>query len=470
MTAWRERPVAELATAAIIVAGAAVTLALDWPGHLSYDSVIQLLEGRTGVYGTWHPPVMSWLLGLGDAVVPGAGLFVVLDVVSVFGAFLSLMRLGPRANWSAAAVALLCVLSPQFLIYQGIVWKDVLFADAAVAGFVCLAHAAHRWSEMRVRIPLIILAFVFFVLAALARQNGIVVGLAGAVGLGWIAAKESKGARWRRALAYGGGALLGAAILGACASAALYARSDADPDEWGPIVQMKLLQNYDIVGMVAAHPGLELSKLDDTEPDLAKAIRTEGVRLYTPQRNDTLAASVPLQAALANSDASEIRDQWIDLVLRHPWLYLVDARARIRVGCVHAPDRTLRAVHRRCRRPGGREMRRLGLKLRMDARDVCASELCESRSSTPVFSHVTFGLIALAALFPLLRRGPPRRYRNRLHADRCVRIHAEFFRDLHRLRLPLSVRSRSVGDVRRLLCRVESGACCLSIGARREWR
>ena len=52
MTAWRERPVAELATAAIIVAGAAVTLALDWPGHLSYDSVIQLLEGRTGVYGT----------------------------------------------------------------------------------------------------------------------------------------------------------------------------------------------------------------------------------------------------------------------------------------------------------------------------------------------------------------------------------------------------------------------------------
>jgi len=406
MTAWRERPVAELATAAIIVAGAAVTLALDWPGHLSYDSVIQLLEGRTGVYGTWHPPVMSWLLGLGDAVVPGAGLFVVLDVVSVFGAFLSLMRLGPRANWSAAAVALLCVLSPQFLIYQGIVWKDVLFADAAVAGFVCLAHAAHRWSEMRVRIPLIILAFVFFVLAALARQNGIVVGLAGAVGLGWIAAKESKGARWRRALAYGGGALLGAAILGACASAALYARSDADPGEWGPIVQMKLLQNYDIVGMVAAHPGLELSKLDDTEPELARAIRTEGVRLYTPQRNDTLASSVPLQTALANSDASEIRDQWIDSVVRHPWLYLV-TRARA-FGWVAFTPQIGRCVPFIVGVGGPHdEMQRLGLKLRMDARDYALQNYANLFVGTPVFSHVTFGLIALAALFPLLRRRRP---------------------------------------------------------------
>src|SRR5580658_900005 len=132
MRAWRERPAAELATAAIIVAGAAATLALDWPGHLSYDSVIQLLEGRTGVYGTWHPPVMSWLLGVLDAIVPGAGLFVLFDAALVFGAFLSLMRLGSKVSWAAPAVAIFCMLSPQFLIYQGIVWEDVLFADAAV--------------------------------------------------------------------------------------------------------------------------------------------------------------------------------------------------------------------------------------------------------------------------------------------------------------------------------------------------
>jgi hypothetical protein len=406
MTAWRERPAAQLATAAIIVAGAATTLALDWPGHLSYDSVIQLLEGRTGVYGTWHPPVMSWLLGVGDAVLPGTGLFVLFDVALVFGALLSLLRLGSLVSWAAAVAAVLCVFSPQFLIYQGIVWKDVLFSDTAVAGFVCLAHAAHTWSAIRVRIALIVLAFLFFVLAALARQNGIVVGLAGAVALGWIAAKQSTGTGWHNALTYGGGALLGAAILGACANAALYAHSDADPDEIGPVVQVKLLQNYDIVGMVAAHPGLELTKLDDTEPDLAKAIRTDGVRLYTPQRNDTLASSVPLQTALANSDASEIRDQWIDLVFHHPLLYLA-TRARA-FGWVAFTPQIGRCVPFIVGVGGPHdEMQRLGLKLRMDARDIALQNYANVFIGTPVFSHVTFDLIALLALFPLLRRRRP---------------------------------------------------------------
>ena len=66
-------------------------------------------EGRTGVYGTWHPPVMSWLLGLGDALLPGTGLFVLFDIVLAFGALLSLMRFGsggrhgPPPPWRAFA-------------------------------------------------------------------------------------------------------------------------------------------------------------------------------------------------------------------------------------------------------------------------------------------------------------------------------------------------------------------------------
>jgi hypothetical protein len=158
--------------------------------------------------------------------------------------------------------------------------------------------------------------------------------------------------------------------------------------------------------MVAADPGLELTKLVDTEPDLAKAIRTEGVRLYTPQRNDTLAASVPLQTALANSDAGEIRDQWIDLVLHHPWLYL-KTRARA-FGWVAFTPQIGRCVPFVVGVGGpADEMRRLGLKLRMDVRDVALQNYANAFIHTPVFSHVTFGLIALLALFPLLRRGRP---------------------------------------------------------------
>src|SRR6202012_2653386 len=116
-------------TAGVIAAGFVFCLAADLPGHLSWDSVVQLLEGRTGRYMGWHPPFMSWLLGLFDAVLPGTALFVAFDATLFFGSLYSLVWLRPKGSWAAAAVALLIIVSPIALLYQGIVWKDVLFAD-----------------------------------------------------------------------------------------------------------------------------------------------------------------------------------------------------------------------------------------------------------------------------------------------------------------------------------------------------
>ena len=116
-------------TAAILIAGWAAAIAVSWPGHLSYDSIIQLHDGRTGFYHSWHPPVMAWLLGLADAMLPGAGLFVVFDATMFFGALLLLSRCKASGSWFAAIAAAGFALLPQCLLYQGIVWKDVLFAD-----------------------------------------------------------------------------------------------------------------------------------------------------------------------------------------------------------------------------------------------------------------------------------------------------------------------------------------------------
>ncbi len=110
------------------LAGAALTAAAYWPGLMTWDSVRQYGEALSGAITDWHPPVMAWLLGLGDAVVPGTGLFTAFDMLLAFGALLSLVALRPkRASWPAAAVTLAIVLSPQLLLYQGLVWKDVLF-------------------------------------------------------------------------------------------------------------------------------------------------------------------------------------------------------------------------------------------------------------------------------------------------------------------------------------------------------
>ncbi len=142
---------------AILLLGFGALLALNWPGQMSYDSVVQLADGRTGHYDSWHPPVMAWLLGLADHLLPGPGLFLAFTAFLLFGAWFLLLR-EARPGWGFSIVLLLIFATPQLLLYQGTVWKDVLFANAAIAGFSCLAAAATRWHNAPARF--ILLSFV----------------------------------------------------------------------------------------------------------------------------------------------------------------------------------------------------------------------------------------------------------------------------------------------------------------------
>ena len=63
-------------------------------------------------------------------------------------------------------MALLIVLTPQWLLYQGEIWKDILFADAAIAGFAALAW--QRAGRIRRADP----GALLLALAAAIRQNG----------------------------------------------------------------------------------------------------------------------------------------------------------------------------------------------------------------------------------------------------------------------------------------------------------
>src|SRR5579864_8251639 len=104
-------------TAGLLILGTAAMLALNLPGQMSYDSVSQLLQGRSGVYDSWHPPVMAWLLGLLDRLWPGTGLFLLFDSLLLLGGWLALLKLGPRPGWLAPLVALAMLLTPQFLMH-----------------------------------------------------------------------------------------------------------------------------------------------------------------------------------------------------------------------------------------------------------------------------------------------------------------------------------------------------------------
>ena len=52
---------ARLTPYAILVAAWALFVAYAWPGIMTWDSINQLTQARTGDYGNWHPPLMAAL-------------------------------------------------------------------------------------------------------------------------------------------------------------------------------------------------------------------------------------------------------------------------------------------------------------------------------------------------------------------------------------------------------------------------
>jgi len=399
----QRRGLPALVTSGIILAGFGFSLAVNWPGHLSYDSVMQLWEGRSGLYNNWHPPVMAWLLGVFDRLSPGAALFAAFDAALAFGSFLALAWLYPRMAWWAAGLAAAAVLLPQMLLYQGIVWKDVLFADAGLCGFVCLAWATKVWLTPRLRYGLIGAGAGFLMLAALARQNGVILLAAGAGALGWIAALQAGGSRLRAAALYGGAFLAG--TIGAAAAATL-ALDTRLYDDTGPSTQIERLQAYDIIGALKSNPHLHFTAIERGDPLLDRRMRELGARFYNPERSDTLLLSPALQSALLNAKPGVLAKDWRALILQHPWTYL-RVRADVFRWVFLTPDIS-RCVPDYEGVDGPPDvMKDLGLTERYDARDEALDNYAAFFVGSPVYSHAAWGAAAAIALVLLLRRRRP---------------------------------------------------------------
>jgi hypothetical protein len=386
-------------TAAVIFAGFVFSLAANLPGHMSFDSTIELLEGRTMAYAGWHPPFTSWLLGLLDWILPGTALFVVLNTLLIYGSLWALLRLARRPAWAAAVLAAIVFVTPQYLIYPGIVWKDVLFSAASVAGFVALARAARSWHEIRLRYAWLGLALALLLIAALARQNGILLLFGGVAAFAWIAMREEH-LKLQQSLLHGGYALLIAIILFTLANVALGARLTK---EFGGARQFRLLQAYDIIAALSQKPDLALDKLDAQDPVLAQDMRRDGVPLYTPQRNDPIAASAPLQNALAAVPPPLLRAQWFSLILHHPLLYL-SSRANMFYWVLLTPDISKCLPLVTGVQGPQDELDQLNMDPRWDDRDVALQNYGNAFDGTPVLQHGIYLMLSLAAAWIFLRR------------------------------------------------------------------
>jgi hypothetical protein len=384
----------------IILGGLLLMLGANLPGQLSYDSVVQLFEGRTGVRASYAPGIMSWLLGRFDRLIPGPGLYVTATATLVYGALAALPGLRPRTSWVAAPVALAAVLTPALLVYQGIVWKDVLFANLAVAGFVCLAHAAQRWRSGKGRIAPLAAALVLLATASLARQNGAIVILFAALALAWTA----RGGGWRASLAWGAGGLVATLLLTQAIGLLVQPRGSTMTGDTE--AGMRIIQRYDILGAVAEDPKLDLKVFRKTDPPLVDLVRGEGVKVYTPERINPMAQSKVVSAAFAPVSSEVIARQWRSILLHDPMDYL-GHRAQVFRWMVAPPDlgRCL-PLHVGVAGPPDK-IAQLELSPGVRPQDQALLGYGALYLATPLFSHVTYAVAALAfGVIFVLRRGP----------------------------------------------------------------
>lgn len=384
----------------VLLAGLLAMLAANLPGHLSYDSVVQLFEGRTGERRTWAPAVLSWLLGRFDRVVPGTGLYVTTSAALLTASLASLASLRPRASWLAVPVALAAVLTPQFMVYQAIVWKDVLFANLAVAGFICLAHAAARWPRRAARALALGLALVFLATATLVRQNGVIAVVFAALALAWTARRRG----WRAAGAWGIGGLAATLLLAQVIGVAVQPRAapmSADADRG-----VRVLQHYDIVGAAAQDSAQRLEVIAAASPQARDVILAEGRRVYSAERVDNFGASPTLGPALWKLPSQVVAAQWRAIVFGDAPAYVKHRLAAFRqVLLTPRLDRCL-AVHVGVEGSAGM-LATLAIAPVQEPQDKAMHAYAARFYATPVYSHLTYAVLALVFGAVLLVRGRP---------------------------------------------------------------
>jgi hypothetical protein len=380
---------------AVVAVGVLLVLGANLPGHMSYDSVAQLREGRLGVRETWGPAFYAWVLGAFDRLSPGVGLYVAASA-AVFGASLLLLRsLRPRTSWAAAPVAAGVMLTPQVLIYQAIVWKDVMFANCAVAGFVLVACAVRRWEDRAPRLAALAAAALVFAAGALVRQNGAIVIPFAALALAWSARTGGR----RRAWAWAAGWLLLVFVL--IKGLGLAAESQSN----GPDVTLnrgvRILQHYDLIGSAAAEPRLQLGALAAVSPRHAQIVRA-ATRAYSPERVEALDAA-PEVAELWRLPDAAVGAQWRAVLLHQPGAYLHHRWNAFR--WVAAPPDLGRCLPVQVGISAPPELvASLGISGGNGPRDDRLRTYAARFYDTPLYSHVSFALLALGVMVAALVR------------------------------------------------------------------
>ena len=175
LSADRMRPMRRrlyLTVAALIAAGYGLTLAIFYPGIMTFDAKFVHEDIAKGVFGDWQSPVMTVLWVVIDPIAPGPGSMFLLIATSYWLGFgLLAFALARRSSRLALLLPLLALTPPAF-VFVGIIWRDVLFAIIWLLAAAIAFAAAERGA--RLRVPAQVLALALCAFGVLLRPNALI--------------------------------------------------------------------------------------------------------------------------------------------------------------------------------------------------------------------------------------------------------------------------------------------------------
>jgi hypothetical protein len=301
-----------LTTLSLIVCLCLFTFCAHYPGQASVDAIVQLQDGISGVYDSNQPPPMSWLMAL--LSLPGVlGLNVVLFGLAV--AVLLKQLPASVAGQNTAVLLLFCF--PVLLVYNGIIWKDVLFANGALLGLLLLPQGRDefRWHSL-------IASAGVLALAVSVRQQGV---LAAAFAIAYmLLAPTLFLVRGDRIKALGLW-LLVYFVCGSLIEASVAARGDVSQSLSldGPLYQ---LSTFDLGGIAAPNPDIHFPALEAGAHEIALGHQPTRERVmsalsgYSPDRHDWMGESIADSGAWFPKEA--LYQDWRTRIVEYPLDYM----------------------------------------------------------------------------------------------------------------------------------------------------
>jgi hypothetical protein len=304
------------------------TLAVYYPGYMSFDSIYQLGGAREGVTDNWNPPMMAYIWRVLDRIIPGPGGMLIVNTGLFWFALAAIAAAISSSNLMRAAILLFCGFLPPVFGLIGTIWKDVGMLSFFLAAVAFSLHARKRRS-----IWMLVCSTVFIWLGGSYRHNAFVATLPlilmnAAIAVPLLKARFSRQAAaladrgYERAWVAGGTAALCGIMAVTILMVNYYGVEDSQI--WRPILI------HDLVGMSVSQgvnllPDAVSRKSHVTIEDLKKIyVGHNHATLSHPATRRMLGSLDPTSTVVIDSqgDGAAVFKTWLAAVLHHPGSYL----------------------------------------------------------------------------------------------------------------------------------------------------